>query len=172
MRDSHDLHQHVRDPSRGEPVIRRSRSRGQSMVEYALVLPVFFMLTIGVVDFSRGILAYNTASYLARDGARYGVSPSHGTNAIESYVSGRCAAMLSNACNTPPLPSPLPANAAGISVTRGTCGSTSSPVVVTVMYAFQPTTLMIANLWGGGTLALQASSQMYVENTTSGGCAS
>ena len=142
------------------------------MVEYALVLPVFFMLTIGVVDFSRAILAYNTVSFLARDGARYGVVATHGTTAIDTYVSNRCTTMLSNACYTPPLPSPLPANAASISVTRGSCGSTSSPVIVTVTYRFQPTSLMIANLWGGGSLPLVATSQMYVESATTGGCAS
>jgi Flp pilus assembly protein TadG len=153
-------------------VKRRFRRRGQAMVEYALVLPVFFMLTIGVVDFCRAVYAYNTVSFLARDGARYGVAPSNSTSAIDSYVSSRCTSMLSNSCYTPPSPSPLPANAAGISVSRGTCGSTTSPVVVTVTYEFQAATLMIANLWGGGTLPLQATSQMYVESAPSGGCAS
>jgi Flp pilus assembly protein TadG len=172
MSASHDLSWNVRDAPGGEPVKRRLRSSGQAMVEYALVLPVFFMLTIGVVDFGRAILAYNTVSFLARDGARYGLVPTHGSSAILAYVSSRCAAMLSNTCDTPPVPSPLPANAAGISVTRGSCGSTSSPVVVTVTYAFQPASLMIANLWGGGTLPLQATSQMYVESATTGGCAS
>ena len=150
----------------------RFRGRGQALVEYALVLPVFFMLTIGVVDFSRAILAYNTVSFLARDGARYGVIATHGTSAINAYVSSRCTNILSNACYMPPLPSPMPANAAGISVTRGTCGSTSSPVVVTVSYQFQPASLMLANLWGGGTLPLVATSQMYVESATTGGCVS
>jgi Flp pilus assembly protein TadG len=151
--------------------MRRGERRGQAMVEFAFVLPVFIMLTIGVVDFSRAVLAYNTVAFLARDGARYGVAPAHGTSAINSYVSGRCRSVLSNTCYTPPLPSPLPANRAGISVTRGTCGSTSAPVAVTVTYAFQPASLMIANLWGGGTLSLHATSQMYVESATTSGCA-
>jgi Flp pilus assembly protein TadG len=132
------------------------------MVEYALVLPVFFMLTIGVIDFSRAIWAYNTVSFLARDTARYGVAPSHSTSAIQSYASTRCTTMLTNRCYAPPV-SPLPGNAAAISVTRGTCGDPTKPVVITVSYAFQPATVMIANLWGGGTLPLQATSQMYVE---------
>jgi Flp pilus assembly protein TadG len=133
------------------------------MIEYAIVLPVFLMLTLGIVDFSRAVWASNTLAFLARDGARYGSAPSHSTANIQSHITGaggRCELMLSNPC------------AATATITRGSCGVLSSPVVVTVTYAFQPATLMIASLWGGGTLPLQARSQMYVEAGPVGGCAS
>jgi TadE-like protein len=153
-------------------VIRR-RSRAQGMLEYALVLPVFLMLTIGVIDFSRAVWTYNTIAFISRDTARYGVVPTRAKSAIESYGVTRCAAMGFK-CYTPPLPSPLPDNSAAIVVNRGTCGSPTQPVVVTVTYAFQPASLMIANLWGGGILPLEATTQMFVEPSTSpsGGCPS
>jgi Flp pilus assembly protein TadG len=142
------------------------------MVEYALVLPVFLWLAVGVVDFGRAIWEYNTVAFLARDGAHFASIPTHSTSDINSHVRGLCMTMLSQTCYTPPLPSPLPASTAAISVTRGTCGSTSSPAVVTVTYQFQAASLMIADLWGGGALRLQASSTMYVEAAPAGGCAS
>jgi Flp pilus assembly protein TadG len=151
--------------------MRSRRTRAQAMVEYAIVLPVFFWLTLGVVDFGRAMWAYTTVAYVAREGARFGTIPSRGTTEIESAVTARCTTMLSNTCYTPPVPANLPPNTAAISVTRGTCGSTSSPVIVSVTYAFEPASLMIANLWGGGTLDLQAASQMYVESGPAGGCA-
>ena len=44
--------------------------RGQSLVEFALVLPVMLVLMLAVVDAGRGIMAYNEVSQSARDIAR------------------------------------------------------------------------------------------------------
>lgn len=46
---------------------------GQSLVEFALVLPAFLLTFIGVVDFGWGIYHYNSLSHLAREGARAAV---------------------------------------------------------------------------------------------------
>ena len=48
---------------------RRPR-RGQSLVEFALVLPVMLVLLLAVVDAGRAIMAYNEVSQSARDIAR------------------------------------------------------------------------------------------------------
>jgi len=51
---------------------RRSRSRGQALVEFALVVPIFFLLLFGFIDVARYV--YTTTAYgqAAREGARYG----------------------------------------------------------------------------------------------------
>ncbi len=46
---------------------------GQTLVEFAFILPVLLMLTAGVIDLARGALFYNTVSTAARDGARFGI---------------------------------------------------------------------------------------------------
>lgn len=50
---------------------RRDRSRGQSLVEFALVVPIFFLLLFGFIDVGRYV--YTTTAYgqAAREGARY-----------------------------------------------------------------------------------------------------
>ena len=49
---------------------RRSASRGQSLVEFALVLPLFIVLVFGVIDGGRAIFAFNQMSQIARSVAR------------------------------------------------------------------------------------------------------
>ncbi len=49
---------------------RRSDARGQSLVEFALVLPLFLVLVFGVIDGGRAIFAYNQMSQIARSVAR------------------------------------------------------------------------------------------------------
>ena len=44
--------------------------RGDTLVEMALVLPVFLLLILGVVDFGRAVVLYNMTSEGAREGAR------------------------------------------------------------------------------------------------------
>ena len=52
---------------------KRRRERGQSLVEFALVLPILLMLLCGIIDF--GWVYYNqiALSNAAREGARYAV---------------------------------------------------------------------------------------------------
>lgn len=45
----------------------------QSLVEFALIMPMFFILIFGVIDFGMGLRAYITLSQATREGARYAV---------------------------------------------------------------------------------------------------
>jgi Flp pilus assembly protein TadG len=49
------------------------RSRGQSLVETALILPVFLLLLMLLFDFGRVIYAQNTITADAREGVRRGI---------------------------------------------------------------------------------------------------
>jgi Flp pilus assembly protein TadG len=49
---------------------RDGHRRGQALVEFALVIPVFLLLLFGVVDFGRLIYMNSTVSQAAREGAR------------------------------------------------------------------------------------------------------
>jgi Flp pilus assembly protein TadG len=50
--------------------VGRRRTRGQSLVEFALSLPVFMLILFGLVDGARYVFVSNAVSNAAREGAR------------------------------------------------------------------------------------------------------
>ncbi len=49
------------------------RDRGQALVEFAIVIPVFLVLLFGIVDFGRVIWATSSLSNAASEGARFAI---------------------------------------------------------------------------------------------------
>lgn len=47
--------------------------RGQGLVEFALVLPLFLLLVTGLFDVARAVWQENTLAYAAREGTRYAI---------------------------------------------------------------------------------------------------
>lgn len=47
--------------------------RGQGLVEFALTLPIFLLLMLGLFELGRAVWLYNTMSGMAREGARWGI---------------------------------------------------------------------------------------------------
>jgi len=56
----------------------RRWDRGQALVEFSLVAPVFFLLVLGIIEGGRFILLYQTLGNATREGARYAIV--HGSN--------------------------------------------------------------------------------------------
>lgn len=56
------------------PPMRQARSNrpGQSMVEFALVMPLLLVLLFGIIEFGRLLLFYSSVVSASREGARYG----------------------------------------------------------------------------------------------------
>jgi Flp pilus assembly protein TadG len=52
---------------------RRKHGRGQSLVEFGLVLPIFLLLVFGIIDLGRAVFAYSTLNSAAREAARIAV---------------------------------------------------------------------------------------------------
>jgi hypothetical protein len=65
---------------------KRERGRGQALVEFAIILPVFFLVVAGMFDFGMGIYSDLTLVNAAREGARLGVIDPGNTSAIENRV--------------------------------------------------------------------------------------
>lgn len=51
----------------------RERSRGQALVEFAFVLPLFILIVVGIFDFGRAVFAYNEVSNAAREANRVAI---------------------------------------------------------------------------------------------------
>ena len=71
---------------------RRRRSRGQSLVEFALVVPILFLILCGIMDF--GFLLYSRMTVInaAREGARVATAMTEDPGAIPSAVSSQVSA--------------------------------------------------------------------------------
>ena len=100
---------------------RRGRARhrrGQAMVEFALVAPMFFMVLFGIVEAGRFIFYYETLNSATREGARYAIV--NGANTI--------------GCPTgPPAPASAPCDPAGDAVrqrVRDAAFGVLSPITV------------------------------------------
>jgi Flp pilus assembly protein TadG len=51
----------------------RRRTRGQALVEFAFVFPVFALMAFAFIDIGRAVFAYNTLTEAARQGTRVAV---------------------------------------------------------------------------------------------------
>ncbi|HSO93938.1 MAG TPA: TadE/TadG family type IV pilus assembly protein, partial [Candidatus Dormibacteraeota bacterium] len=68
------------------------RRGGQSMVEFAILAPIFFLLLLGTIDLGRAVYTYNAISEAAREGARAAIpydTPLPTTNAVVAAVQSK-----------------------------------------------------------------------------------
>jgi len=147
------------------------------MVEFALLVPVFFVLMIGLLDFGRAGFYYVAASGLsrtaARSGAAYGINGQGVTDAqIVGMLSQQANAETIKitqpaACGTLSPPSPLtscyqpPSGQAYIFIDRSNFSTLPKFIKVSVVYRFDATTPMIRAIVG--TIYVQATSSMETE---------
>lgn len=125
--------------------------RGQGMVEFALVIPIFLLLTLGTVEM--GWLVYNnhTISNATREGARYAMvngERSENANAvaeIENVVSDYSSGLSGPVTTT---------------VSPGSIGEPGSTVTVATTYQYQPVVGMII---GTASLTLSSESTVIVQ---------
>jgi Flp pilus assembly protein TadG len=134
--------------------------RGQSLVEFALVLPLFLLLVAGVIDFGLGLNASITVTNAAREGARLGVVKPYSDQVIaraRDMTAGLDATQLSvtAGCSRS---GALGACTLGTGTTKGTA-TTGDTVVVTVTYNYR----MIWPLAFGNTITLSQVSSFRVE---------
>ena len=146
---------------------RRPRSRGQSLVEFALVLPILVLIFFGLLDAGRAVFVNNTNAQAAREGARLGAAQA----AWRGRSGAACAAPVCPA-STAVLKSNVVAAVNAMAISMGTiapgqvvlacetpagasstnCASNheqaGNRVRVTVTYAYTPMTPVIGQLLG------------------------
>ena len=69
---------------------RTGRRRGQALVEFALVIPIFLLILVGLFDLGSAVFSYNSITNAAREGARLGIV-NQDTNAIETRAKAQVA---------------------------------------------------------------------------------
>lgn len=64
--------------------LMRSDDAGQSIVEFALVLPLLLLIITGLFDVARATWQENTLAYAAREGTRFAIV--HGSGSVDGTV--------------------------------------------------------------------------------------
>jgi Flp pilus assembly protein TadG len=131
---------------------RQRRREGQSLIEFALVIPVFLLVLFGLLDIGYAVYVNNALAEGAREGARWGSVQGHAATSaarltVQSHTLGAMAAVPSaTVVVTCELPTLQPVT------DPTTCGS-GDVLTVTVTSRVTMFTPVIAQLLGPQTYA-------------------
>jgi PKD repeat protein len=157
------------------------RSLGQSVVEFAVILPLFLMLLLIAVDFGRAFFSYVALNNAAREAAAYGASGNDDygySRAVDSAgmlsaaqaeanvqtQSGQGALDMDVTCH----------NSAGIEIGCATTsdsgggGGTGNTITVSLTERFTFLTPFIGDVFGGG-ITMHSSSTATITQLAAGG---
>jgi Flp pilus assembly protein TadG len=150
------------------------RHGGQSMVEFAVLAPVFFMLLLGTIDLGRAVYIYNTISDAAREGARAGIPfdtplPTNAqvVAAVQSKLGGGFSLAVDTACAGQPVSATCPTtpttpNTGYIWYSSGIGTPGRQPITVKITFLFQPWIPVIRDASGNGVV-ISTQSTMVTE---------
>jgi Flp pilus assembly protein TadG len=118
--------------------------RGQTLVEFALIIPIFLLIVVGLFDVGRGVYSYNTMANAARAAARVAI------------------------VNQDPVAIRAEARQAGVAlglsdadITLDSCSEFDCKYGVTITYDYEPVTPLIGRLFNP---TLVSTAEMPVEN--------
>jgi Flp pilus assembly protein TadG len=136
--------------------------KGQSMVEFAMILPLFVLFIIGIFELGRAFFAYIAITNAAREGAR-----------VVTFWPGKATILnVNTAINTEIESSPM-VTVGNIAVRRIECGNsyqlvtsnvelddcpTEEPIRVTIEYNFD----LILDLFFPSQITLRRSAEMMM----------
>jgi Flp pilus assembly protein TadG len=123
--------------------------RGDSLIEFALLLPILMLMLMGIFDLSRAFYVHSVIANAAREGARYGVAHSDGS--VQDVEDAAKALIVGLDPNEPTITVTCP---------------TSETIHVDITYNFYVLTPLMAQfLSGQNYVILTSAATMYVEGT-------
>jgi Flp pilus assembly protein TadG len=156
----------------GEHQAERRLEKGVTTLEGAAILIVFFVLLFGVIEAGRFLSMRQVLTNAAREGARFAVAPTSGTNTlpgdaeiiakVDSYLTAGhvTGATVTTMC---PLSAPeaCTSNDASMSVSTGVVTTQYTKVTVTKPYSV----ITIPGLFNALNITLKGESQMRRETS-------
>lgn len=152
---------------------RRDHRRGQALVEFALVFPIFLLIFIALFDVGRAVFTYNSLTNAAREGARLAI-----VNQDEASVIDRAKAQVAmaelnipnvtidfyqvNRDGTPDTSTPCPQDPPVSGQTHVAVGCLA---VVSFEATYVPITPIIGNIMFSNGVTFTAKSVLSVEFT-------
>jgi Flp pilus assembly protein TadG len=142
---------------------KRNEGHGQALVEFALVIPIFLVIVLGIFDLGRAVFANSTLTNAAREGARLAIVNQNVASVQSRTVNQAISLGLANGDvavhyylddgSIPVAVEPLPAN-------DSACSASTMPldcvVVVRATYDWTAITPLIGPLVGPLTLTATA----------------
>jgi Flp pilus assembly protein TadG len=144
---------------------RRHRSRGQALVEFAIVLPIITLVVLGLFDLGRAVFSYNTLAQAARQANRTAIvdqdsdrvtavaidaAPTIGLSASNVTVCFKTADTSQKDCSSP---------------STDNCPSSDRVIgclaIVTASLSYVPMTPVISTFWS--TISLTSTSIEPIE---------
>lgn len=142
---------------------KRANWRGQSLAEFALVLPIFLLIVIGIFDLGRAVFSNTTLTNAAREGARLAIV-NQNVASIRARTANQAVSLGLTSADVvvhyylddgsiPVTDNPLPSDDAGCSVMPIPLDCV---VVVRASYHWSAITPVIGSLVGPKTLTATA----------------
>jgi Flp pilus assembly protein TadG len=150
------------------------RHSGQSMVEFAVLAPIFFLLLLGTIDLGRAVYIYNTISDAAREGTRAAIPfdtplPSNAAvvAAVQSKLGGGFTLSVDPLCAGLPAGGSCPTvpttpNTGYIWYSPGVGTPGRGQVTVKISFLFQPWVPVVRDASGNGVV-ISSQSTMVTE---------
>ncbi len=131
--------------------MRRGKAalQGQSLLEFALILPLLLLFVLGLFDLGYAVFLDNTISNAAREGARMYIVKANDVTAVRTHVIAATTLPDNPDLNVALIPRVASQREFGY------------PITVTVTYTYTPITPVIGNIVGH--IHLGSSSTMIVE---------
>ena len=140
----------------------RGHSRGQALVEMALVIPIFLLILVSLFDLGRAVFAYNTLTNAAREGARMAIVNQNVTSIVARAKNATAIVEL----NDPSVSVHFYQVAAdGSADTTRVCNPVAVGCLAAVYFeaTYQPITPIIANIVFGHGVTFAADAVLSVE---------
>jgi Flp pilus assembly protein TadG len=124
------------------------KTKGQSLAELAISLPLLLLVVMGVFDLGRGIFYYSTIHNAAREGARFGAVDHCDSTGIQDIVETHAYSLLD-----------------GLTISDTIMYFDAKPerIVVTVTYTFETITPLIGTFFDDGSVELVSQSRQLIE---------
>lgn len=125
---------------------KQNTQKAQSLVEFALMLPILLTMMFFILDLGRAVYYYSAVQNSAREGARYGIIEPFDWTGVEARARQTASGLdQSNLQVNTSLP-------------------TTDTIQVVVRYRFQPLTPVLPGVFGITQIPLNSQATMLVEN--------
>lgn len=133
----------------------QSAQRGQSLVEFALIIPAFLLMAVMVFDLGRAVYYSSTLHNAAREAARYGIVHPADITGMEDKAISYAVGLGLKYSNFSPVPTIInPTNDPDLP---------TPSVKIYITYNFIPATPLVSRLISGGSITLKGEATMKLE---------